>query len=1185
MFKLLLKRSFKGLFLHKVFSILLIILVILSGAIYTILESTSSSFNASYNDVINKGKLHDFVIKENFKQSDGSNFKVKGVTNTSGMYELTDENIKANARRGIDNEYFINLGVGDAIGDFNDEDIIQQTRSISFNYNGVTLNDDSKKIIEDGKLNFKSLVEFNAKQKLSIRFTDALREEYDSELFLKETHSISISSGNKSFKVVRFNNVLGINQLVINDGSSLFTEPLTTKQLKDQLEKRIDKNKYSFNTTKGFKVTATTVLNKSENIIDPSSYQAIISPAYANINEKKSISPTEFQKILKINPEFMANLITDNVLKMQYDNNLIWVDQTPFIIIGIGTTPDFANPIIDGQHPTVDPANQAIVYTNVRGFQRTYDAFRTNEQENYISARFKKNITQEKKAEIKTSVEHFARGQDANGKALPLVNHPTSAWPRNVKIVTNWNDSNDQLLLTQERVIFLEQLKNTIRTVSLMTTFMLIVFVGSIVILVLQAIIAINKKQFATLLSLGMSKWKLGLSEAIAFTVLIGTSTIIAYGIGHGMQFIAINSFSNYWTLPTYGVLFSLTSLLVIVALPLLLVGLTIILLTIFSLRFPLPKMLQGRNDPSSIILTKIISKLRVVGISGRYAIALSTKNIWKIFLIFITSTISITAIIVGMGSFGKGMLAYNETANVQKFTFRVNLNSPTKEGGQYGTINYKDLVNENIIPMEVTYGPPGTISVDLLKPHWHIPSIGDLEYGLPDNAQNNLVASSTYLKNKLQIETLLNRDLGLNPWDIAKKLMPENQLNKTIEDSKSINQLINGPNTKVPDEKLIAEKIAVKKVIGYHLSDQAQASPYIISYNNVIIDYGDEKYTYLDTSIDSKKMTILGIDSSTKMVDINDQLKKLESNTDELPLLINKYISKKYDLNNGSTIDFTINNDSTRNFKDHNPHIVKGVIRGIVNGYNDAGIYTLKSKANTILGLNVIDGFNGIFSKNKNPAIINTLPLYSESGLYPGTDSFSGAWNSVLSNMLKNNDIWKYSDTIANDSSSFIDKYSSTPFVAAISDVSWDKIDRYTFNNISKLISFMIISIESISIIMALIFTIIITSLLIRANYTKIATLWTIGYRKWEISKIFLTMYLLPVILAGIFGTLISLGVFVAMTEFTMNFGHILIPFGMSWWMPIAAVIGILFLFMIITFSSIMRLKADTVLAAFKEQ
>lgn len=1157
----LLKLGFKSIVSHKLFTILIAILIFISGATYTLLTSANDSFQASYNNVDDNGKLHDYVIKENFKDPTGSkSIEIYDpTTNTNVIYN--DANIERIATQHKDTSgvYHIKYVATHPTGDYASQKDVTSNVSIKDDGDATF----TKELLEFKKEyeNLSSNMDYKAEETISENLIKNLKNKYSNDIWFNENKSISIESDKKAFNVVKYNSNTDINKMFIYDGTSKITNELTDSEMNAEILNKIDDTgngrvDYTIDDTKGFRILAKTNTGGGTiSLTDPSSYQAIISPGYANRNNKLSLSPQKFIEIWESNPNIMDLLVNDKDLANKYNNNLVWVDKTPYFIVGIGTTPDYLYPIVDQSHPVIDVQNQATIFVNNRGYQRIRDAFRTNPTENYISLKFKPGVTEGQKTTILKSLN-----QDILAKSNPLPGIP---------FITSAFEKNDQMLLTQERVMFLKDLEKTISTISYVTTTLLAIFVAAIVILVFRMIVSMDRKILATQMALGYSKVKIALVKSMGALLIVGIPVVLGYIIGYFMQFWFIGKFDNYWTIPTWGTTFSLTPFLVTFIIPIIAIFGLIFIITLITMHRPLPELLKGADAPGATFMSKTVSKIKIVGVKGRYAVSLMAKNSFKLFLVSIASIVSLTSLVVGISSIGQADRAYVATTNMSNYEFAINLYSPTAQGGEYSTIYDTDL---NKIPHNMNTRSGNPISN---TPEWHVPSINDANMGLASNAElpANIVDASIYLKNKIQIKHLLDKKVGgLNPWNIAKGLMPDNQKNKAEQNDVDINKLQGA----TPWDK-------VSKALSQTGDDKI--IPYMITYGLVIENHGDEKYTYMQSKFLGSDFKIIGVNSNTKMVNINSQLNNINNYLgNNTPILINKYIQEKYHLKLGSVFSMDIYNGYHRMENGNNKISKSAEVVGIVDGYDDKGIYTTRKVANKILSMPA-DGFNGIFTKNKNSELLSTLPLYSPSGLWLGTDTIVGAWEHVLSEMLKNTNIWSTSNSanIASNVDEFINKFSRTPFVGATSTVQWNEISKFAFQNISHLSSFLISMVEAIAITLSIIFTIIIASLLLISNRKKIASLWTMGYRKSEVARIFLSTYILPTIIAIAISIPIAFAVLTGMKTFIMGFGSILIPFAITWYAPLIAIFVISSIFIIATFLTINTQKQQKALEAFK--
>ena len=754
-----------------------------------------------------------------------------------------------------------------------------------------------------------------------------------------------------------------------------------------------------------------------------------------------------------------------------------------------------------------------------------------------------------------------------------------------------------------------------------MTTLMLLLFVGSIIILVFSSLLASKRRIIATLLSLGYKKTNIAFSFATIALIIAAVPSLIGYLFGHFMQYAFINIFSNYWTLPIYGEVFSWMSLVIVVLLPFVSIFLLIYLICLYQTRHNVSSMLRD-NVTKYNFAPKILEYFKWFGVKFKYSISLTINNFWRLILVSITGIISVSAMIVGFSTIGKADYAYNSTSALSNYTYKVDLYSPTISGGTYNDVNLSELENllytkpDQTSPIGPTYPANWSTQTDLSrldKPHWHIPGVGDAELaniGTISKDTKMLQYIDHYLRYKLQTKMLLNYAVGgssnLNPWNIAQKLMPDNQRNiANANEEKFKSTPIPSVKPTNPDGSFNTDYVSYfKQLMDYQKIKKLY--PYVISYQNVLTNMNDELYTYISTQYkydnELNNYHITGYNPNSKYLNIPKALtNKLLKNKGKsyVPILINKYIASKFNLSEGDTISMNVLNRTNR-FRNGSQHQSKVKmnfkVEGILNTYDNNGIYTLQSIANNAIQLNnkampqLLGGeknnyFNGVFTKEKSPLLLNSLPLYSPSGIYLATDNVSSkGWNKILVNdILPNPALWH--NKSVTDLSKYVATYGSTPLVSGFSTINWKYINQYTFKNISTLSSYLIFIIQLISMILSVLFAIIVSSLFIDSNKKRIATLWTLGYRRREITKIFLTTYMLPMAITIIFSLMISFAIVSIVRLLIMNFAYILIPFSIAWWMPLVAfsMIGIIFITSIII--AIFSMRGNAALEAFKEE
>lgn len=1200
--KLLIKQCFKTIFCNKIFSLILMIIIFISSLTYTLLQSSTNAFQESYNNLVHNGNLHDLVAKQ--------------LYNNNGHLSLEVVKNNEKSQSQATNQYFIQVKKDGASGDYstyfeNHPEDRKWAVTFSADLEDENLDSEkSKKLIER-----QEFLEKKVNEEKPLAFQKVVKHIYGEKLAIKNTNSLAITVNKQAFKFVEENNNKQINNLVIYDGTSKFTNPLSDEAMRAELEiraKQVLAEDYTINSLKGFRWTAQ-AFNNSVAVTDPSSFQAIISPSFANLNHKRAISA---QEVLRLYEEhnYFENIHENEELKNKYAHNMVWVDQTPYFIIGIGVTPDFSFPIVDQTRPIPIPQDEAIVYTNKRGYERIVDGFRHNPRENYFSFKYQEKFTASETADIIKNLEDIARnGKDASifSKNPYLDYLPSMSWPSNVKIVTKYNENNNGIILVDQRIVFLQNLKNTINVLTISTTSFLIIFVSAIVVLIFKSLLAIRRIKNATLIALGYSKKSIAASISLVTIVLVGLPSIMGYVFGHFLQYPFINIFAQYWTIPTYGSAFSIISFMITVVIPITLIFAMIFILTSWDLNEKLTNMLRGKSKYKFSLVQIILKPFVWTNVKAKYITSLTISNMGRLILSTLAGIISVSTIIVGISSIGRADYAYNQTINVSKYTFQANLASPTIEGGQYQTITYEKAIERLNSNQKYDDGI-----------HWHIPSMADASVAVPSfivGNDDNWQEVRTFLKNKLQFKPLLDLTIGpVNSWEIAKKLMPDNQRNTAESNEKTFYKLTTTLVEELDKDKASAWRKrkwwpqakddfkvnAQNKMAndGFSLDEQfvefikwglinlykqnSNFIPYIISYNVVITNNEDEKYTYINTQINHKNANIIGMNPDTKYFNLDDFVRNKLKNYDAAntyPLIINQYMAEKHDWKIGHKITLPVLNHQNRNISKTKIEADFEVV-DIINTYDDDRLITSQKASNKII-FESSNNFNGLFTSHQKPVVLNILPLYSESDFYIGTDTITDVWRSIVDKII--NDLLKNHNPNYHikNSADLISIYSKTPYVAMFNKVVWNEITNSTFFNISKLASDIIWIIQIISIVLSILFAIIVSSLLITSNSKKIATLWTLGYRRSEVMRMFSFIYLLPIILSVAIGIPIALGILTTLRMFVINFGSILIPFALAWWAIVLALFFIGAIFIFSTIISIMRIKNEQARKTIQEE
>lgn len=83
------------------------------------------------------------------------------------------------------------------------------------------------------------------------------------------------------------------------------------------------------------------------------------------------------------------------------------------------------------------------------------------------------------------------------------------------------------------------------------------------------------------------------------------------------------------------------------------------------------------------------MSPFKGLGIKTKYAVALTLRNTGKVMLVSMTTIIASIALMVGMSTIGQASNAYQSTIATTNYEYKVDLLTPTTEGGQYSRVYY----------------------------------------------------------------------------------------------------------------------------------------------------------------------------------------------------------------------------------------------------------------------------------------------------------------------------------------------------------------------------------------------------------------------------------------------------------------------------------------------------------------
>ncbi|MDE5841625.1 MAG: ABC transporter permease, partial [Malacoplasma sp.] len=516
---------------------------------------------------------------------------------------------------------------------------------------------------------------------------------------------------------------------------------------------------------------------------DFTSYGAIISPQYLTRLNKHPINFDEWTNHLDDKQERFEQWI-----KTLFDNTF-QIDNQTFVILGTGVSPDFMYPVVSFSNVVPNSETEQIVYTNSAGFTKMENSFRGNEQENFLVGKFKNK--HEKSQKILDEIN--------------LISRSYMAWPSNVNAAYMYDDTSNTLSPAALRVVFIPQIVKTIGTVSgFLTAFILLLSIF-ISVVIIKRCIETNRNSLGIMQANGYKKWEIILGICLLIWIPVFLSTFFGYILGLSLQTLVINLLGDFWTLPTSIEGFSIGLIIGIV----LVVSTVFLVLTIIFSWFCLRgETSEFMKDESKYKMTKIASLLKKpfikFSIITRLRAAIAFSSLWRLILLSLMSALLMTSLTFSVNTLKSFSSAAEKTYSTRKYTYALNLVTPTLQSGQYYTVPYqqqgKTLNKYNYFNTSLSYSSQeieGMLNDELIdQKYWeegdyskYVSSNSDFLTNLKIFGNYQLVSQDDltnqksdifYLKNKTTTKPFTDINLGLgsitsNPWTLASQLMPSN--------------------------------------------------------------------------------------------------------------------------------------------------------------------------------------------------------------------------------------------------------------------------------------------------------------------------------------------------------------------------------------------------------------------------
>ncbi|UVD81429.1 ABC transporter permease [Mycoplasma iguanae] len=759
-------------------------------------------------------------------------------------------------------------------------------------------------------------------------------------------------------------------------------------------------------------------------INDNRAYVAKISEAYATQNGKE-IYTGEIPS---------HSIATENLIETLDEKYVLNVAGVKYLIVGFDSVIDYIYPVIDEINIQVNTADQAMVFVNKQGFDRIKSSFRSSAVKEYALVKMQDS---EKSEQFVDEINEY------------ISENFSSTQVKKAFTVNQLDPLNPERSL---RVSVMDGFIYSINKFNFWIVLLLAILVSLTLLFVIQRYISTRNKVLGILRAQGYKSSEIALS----FTIFSIIPTIIGSSIGYIsgilVQSFLINAFSTYWTLPISPSPFVWWVMLLTILVPFILMSLVIIGTTLFALRQKPINLMSGIVDVNVGNISRAMARpFKKSGIKTKFIAALGINSFWKLFSLLISTTLTSFAMIFSTSSNGVLERAVNKTYAHRNYKYKMNLYSPTKEGGAYSIYNKADLVDSLYVPLGETFESQ-TYRYNYFKPGAAIVQTANVPKTLANGTLNPVVIT------KPSLSILINKGgISVDPWELVLNSMPDSQKARVLEKANELTNLIEKTqNIKIENGQEFVEDNGKK--IDYFKFEEAndrfvymrydlQTDQYarelittsnhrdeyrkfiIDAYNKIekndfYISFGgllfnsetNEKYSYASGDLNNQKIIINGYSKESKFVSLYDEsdnnlshiLNSYEINDDVYPLIINSVAAKRHNLGKDSIVKFKVTNNVNR-FIDQftspkKEYWVTFKVLAINASYLNEEFSSTQEVINKITGLNEFatsQQFNGILSNDIVPTqLLDSIGIYSPSGNWMVSETFDSSLNTAAQNL-----------------------------------------------------------------------------------------------------------------------------------------------------------------------------------------
>ncbi|MCT4469607.1 ABC transporter permease [Mycoplasma sp. HS2188] len=493
----------------------------------------------------------------------------------------------------------------------------------------------------------------------------------------------------------------------------------------------------------------------------PSSYVAKANFAYLIKNNKEIFNGTIPSDPLQIN-DFVNNLDTKYILN---------VNGVKFIIVGEETTVDYIYPVIDENNLQVNTESQALVYVNNYGFSRVKLAYRGNVIKQSLLVKNNGSISNQ---ELKKEITKIVDSSISDSNKLQRVFLSSEIDPINPERALRINTVGSMINLIE------------ITTLSVLIVLSLVVSVS--IIFIIKRYIANKYKVLGILVAQGYTAWQIALSLTVFALVTSVIGGVLGYTIGNKLQLVLLEIFSGYWTLPKETIRFNWISMIFTVFIPFIGMSLLIFVVSLISLRYKPNELITGIvTTPKSKLLTNYFKLKPKANVKSRFSFVLALNNFWKLTAFAVSVMLTGVTTMFGIASHNTFKKTINQTYLNRHYTFKVDLQTPTIEGGPYKLYSPTDLSKNIYTPIGESIESQREI-FDYFRPGYSsVINKGGLN-GIKNASDSSF---DSHILTQFSASIKVDAGVSADPWLVAYNSMPDSQKAKIDKSRDKVGALL----------------------------------------------------------------------------------------------------------------------------------------------------------------------------------------------------------------------------------------------------------------------------------------------------------------------------------------------------------------------------------------------------------